>query len=296
MCRHTINVAIVQSVSTCTPQEAVMNNGGTKAFVYTLQLEHRCWYVGSTKKPPVRLRQHRNGIGSEWTRLHAPTGGFSDLQCHKDEQEARLQEDVQVKRVMLKHGIDFVRGGSYSSVHLSSAERQTLSKELFHASNRCLRCGSQGHWAKDCIAIAVNKEKDEEERLKKNNNNSKVKKGVKGSVISVVDANRHKRRRYGNEAATACSRCGRNSHTVAHCYAKTHFDGTPLQEERDRGGGRGDKEDASSGNGNIIKSGFFSAQGTALKSGTRRAFSSLTSKLDGLLSPFAYMQQFVYGS
>ena len=105
-------------------------------------------------------------------------------------------------------------------------------------------------------------------------------------------------------AETVCSRCGRNSHTVAHCYAKTHFNGTPLllREGRDDGKVEEEKKEkeenmpkkkdggGNSGNGDVgkssggsssssrvIKSKYFSAaQGSALNSGTQqRPFSSL---------------------
>ena len=319
----------------------MMHGGGgggesKNVFVYTLPLEDKCWYVGTSKQPHARLKQHRTGIGPEWTKLHPPIKGFQGLKHYNDEQEARLQEDVQVKRLMLEHGTDFVRGGSYSGVHLSQVDLQTLNKELFHATNRCMRCGGEGHWAKDCVAAAVvkkqvekqvekvektKKEKTEKEKKRKKNKNTKVvvkEKPVKGSIISImIDAGRRKRKRCydddnnnngvkvgGEKAAAAaattaavCSRCGRNSHTVAHCYAKTHFNGTPLllregkddgkvEEEKEekeekpkrKGGGGGGGVGKSSGvsSSNVIRSKYFKAQGSTLKSGTQqRSFSSL---------------------
>ena len=125
-------------------------------FVYTLELADGLWYVGSTTSPPARLQEHRDGEGAEWTRLHPPVAGFSKryplkrLDCR--EEEARLHEDAHVKAVMLDEGIDAVRGGSYSRPELSRADIQALCKELFHATNGCLRCGRKSHWARDCHA------------------------------------------------------------------------------------------------------------------------------------------------
>lgn len=127
-------------------------------FLYTLELSGGRWYVGITTNPSARLKEHRMGVGAEWTRLYPPVR-FSKkypLKCLKSSDYnqigARLQEDAQVKRVMLHEGMEMTRGGSYSSTHLSRAEVCVLRKELFHATNGCLRCGRQGHWARHCSA------------------------------------------------------------------------------------------------------------------------------------------------
>ena len=42
-------------------------------WIYVLECEHGCVYVGQTGKDPnVRLQEHRDGRGSAWTRLHPP--------------------------------------------------------------------------------------------------------------------------------------------------------------------------------------------------------------------------------
>lgn len=134
-------------------------------YVYTLELEGGRFYVGSTHDPVARLIEHRrsDGGGSEWTGLHKVLGYSLKFPlrnlCNNTllsvlplQQVARLQEDAQVKAVMLVHGIDAVRGGSYSRPHLSREDVRALCKELFHASNGCLRCGHSSHWARDCYA------------------------------------------------------------------------------------------------------------------------------------------------
>lgn len=55
-----------------------------------------------------------------------------------------------VKEMMRKYGIDRVRGGSYSSHHLSQNQIRALETEIRGASGSCFRCGGNGHWARDC--------------------------------------------------------------------------------------------------------------------------------------------------
>ena len=122
-------------------------------YVYTIELEDGHWYVGSTEKPPERLEQHRSGNGSAWTSRHSPVGGFSTLELVEGgSEEARLKEDFEVKRLMQKHGIERVRGGSYSSLVLSVESVRALERELRHADDVCLRCGRTNHWIEDCYA------------------------------------------------------------------------------------------------------------------------------------------------
>ena len=91
-------------------------------FLYTLELKENHFYVGTTTNPAARLKEHRDGAGAEWTRLHPPLCFSQKYKLRKlecSDEAARLQEDAHVKAVMLDRGIDSVRGGSYSRPHLS---------------------------------------------------------------------------------------------------------------------------------------------------------------------------------
>jgi len=124
-------------------------------FLYTLKLQDDCWYVGTTENPPRRLKEHRDGNGAEWTREHIPIGFSTKYPLRRIEDKdhvCRLEEDKHVKLIMLEMGINTVRGGSYTRKVLTRSDVKSLSKEIFHATGGCLRCGRLSHWASDCYA------------------------------------------------------------------------------------------------------------------------------------------------
>lgn len=113
--------------------------------VYVLSCENGKYYVGSTGNIDKRVREHFDGVGSAWTRLHKPIRllevvNGADL----------FDEDKYVKKYMSKYGIENVRGGSYSQVKLRYYQKQVLEKELLTSNNLCFRCGKGGHYVKDC--------------------------------------------------------------------------------------------------------------------------------------------------
>mmetsp|Transcript_33187 Transcript_33187/g.88855 ORF Transcript_33187/g.88855 Transcript_33187/m.88855 type:complete len:335 (-) Transcript_33187:421-1425(-) len=123
-------------------------------FLYVLRLQHGKWYVGTTTSPNIRFQQHMNGSGSEWTAQHPPVGNnFHNIsQLHCSSQEARFKEDAEVKMMMSRHGMDAVRGGTYSRAVLSNSDTEALQKELRHGQGDCLRCGRNNHWSSNCFA------------------------------------------------------------------------------------------------------------------------------------------------
>ena len=173
-------------------------------FVYVLECEHDAYYVGVASSVPDRVAEHRAGVGSTWTRIHPPRRVAREI-AFASRASALEGEDVELKRMMLRHGVDAVRGGSYVCPNLTREQRAALDGEIAHREGRCLRCGRRTHVARDCFARAH----------------------VNGYALSAPEGSRSPNRD-GRSAVRRCARCGRASHSAPSCFAKFDIDGERL--------------------------------------------------------------------
>ena len=90
-------------------------------FLYVLELVGGNFYVGTTTNVKRRVKQHKYSrtYGAAWTKRHRPvakpTARYPPQELACGTKLARLEEDKKVVELMTVHGIDKVRGGSYSS-------------------------------------------------------------------------------------------------------------------------------------------------------------------------------------
>lgn len=116
--------------------------------VYVLECEDNYFYVGKTRrKVSERILEHLSENGSQWTILHKPVK-LIQTKTNAD----NFDEDKFVKIYMKQHGIERVRGGSYSQVQLPEYQIKALETELRTASDLCFRCGRKGHYSNKCFA------------------------------------------------------------------------------------------------------------------------------------------------
>ena len=201
-------------------------------FLYTLRLQDKCWYVGTTRNLQARLQEHRRGKGSEWTREHAPIGfstTYPPIKLEECDALCRLEEDKRVKQLMLAYDIDKVRGGSYARILLSRSDVMSLSKELYHAQNACLRCGRRGHWANVCRAlhdIVGNVIAHECITGKKRPHQEDD--DVSSDQEASSDQDESSDQDDELESNDVCYRCGRFGHWANQCYARRDVHGRKL--------------------------------------------------------------------
>lgn len=177
--------------------------------LYVLELQNNKVYVGKTDNVDLRFSQHQSGNGAEWTRLHKPLRILETRDCKSAEDENNL-----TKEMMMKHGIDNVRGGAFCQRVLPEFVKQTLRLEQKGSSNACFKCGQSGHFAKDCQHWVWQCE------------------FCPRVFSSKPQAELHEQlcqNRYRN-TKNACFRCGRRGHYEAQCFARTDVQGNSLSE------------------------------------------------------------------
>lgn len=103
--------------------------------IYILELKENKFYIGSSSNPSKRIKNHFTNKGSKWTQIHKPTKIFKIFQSRDI-----FDEDLYTKKMMYKHGIDNVRGGSYSTIKLTEEQITLLQREFATADDKCFTC------------------------------------------------------------------------------------------------------------------------------------------------------------
>ena len=183
----------------------------TLTNVYILKLEGGNYYVGKAENPIKRYQEHVDGNGSAWTKKWPP------ISIQKIVLNAGpFDEDKYTKEMMLTHGIDKVRGGSYVRIELEPDQITAITRELRGAADQCSECGQTGHFVKSCPLLAE-KRRNYDLKEKCSVGRAPPAEFVKVAAKKVIE----------------CSTCGRKGHWASTCYAKTDKDGNNLDSDEE---------------------------------------------------------------
>jgi predicted GIY-YIG superfamily endonuclease len=181
--------------------------------VYILKLDNNKYYVGRTSDINTRISEHFDGKGSEWCKINKPVDIIEILQnCNN------FEEDKHVKIYMMKYGIDNVRGGSYSKIKLTDAQKKFLQQEIFSVENKCFNCGQLGHLINTC--------KIKKKIVRKSEYCYKC--GGKNHYAKNCYTNKYDSESDSESDDDTCFKCGREGHYVKDCFAKFDIDGNYL--------------------------------------------------------------------
>jgi len=114
-------------------------------YIYVLECEDNRYYIGKTNNPVFRIEQHNNGVGTVWTQKYKPIKVVETIETND-----AFDEDKITKKYMMKFGIEFVRGGSYTKIKLDDWMIKSLEHEFMSAKDICYICKEKGHFAKEC--------------------------------------------------------------------------------------------------------------------------------------------------
>jgi hypothetical protein len=168
-------------------------------YVYILLCENNKYYVGKTEHLHQRIKDHFDGIGSEWTRQYQPLKVW-DIIPNCDE----FDEGKYTRKYMSVYGIDNVRGDIFCQIELFKSEKEYLLKEIRSSKNQCYKCGKNNHFAKRCPS---------------------------NNLSNISNPSKKPRINYNN--VKKCDRCGRNNHNKDKCYAKTDVNKNYLSDSSD---------------------------------------------------------------
>lgn len=122
-----------------------MEDVNERKGIYILECEHGKYYIGKSKNIDTRVKQHFEGKGSEWTKLHHPIKVVDIIYDHDPQ-----AEHYYTIQYMTKYGIHNVRGASFIHVEFTEIEYKFLQNIMADVNDHCYKCGNSNHFSREC--------------------------------------------------------------------------------------------------------------------------------------------------
>lgn len=209
--------------------------------IYILKLQRGNYYVGRAVNVIHRLDEHRSkGVrAAAWTKEYEIIDIAEVRPLMSDNDEDNIVEEY-----MDKYGIDHVRGGVYSTIHLSAETKHLLQTKIWHKNGLCIRCGRPDHMIKNCKQledIFGNRiDEDDKEVIKEEKDVKKVfscphcskeyktKSGFDKHVTTCEVKDVKSEAPKAEKKKYVCEKCGREGHVAGTWWCAV---GTPKEKE-----------------------------------------------------------------
>ena len=117
--------------------------------VYVIKMGY-FYYVGKSKNPRKRLEQHQKGEGAEFTRHHKEEHMTLEMPFTTIDGSVAAWERSETLHRMNEHGIDYVRGSTFTEITLDQRQKDEIQKLIDDEFSACYTCHRQGHVQRDC--------------------------------------------------------------------------------------------------------------------------------------------------
>lgn len=105
--RETLDFIQLKFIKTIKNKEYIVSNP-LRGYVYVLELENACYYIGFTKNLELRIAQHFEGNGAIWTQIKKPIKVLEVF-----EEKTLNYENYITNQYMIKYGYSKVKGGDH---------------------------------------------------------------------------------------------------------------------------------------------------------------------------------------
>jgi predicted GIY-YIG superfamily endonuclease len=170
-----------------------------KLYIYVLELVNNKYFVGKTNNLRLKLNEHNESRGIEWTKIHEP------LHVLYIYESSNSFDELKTTLSMMRYAeINDVRGANFNEVKLRKDQITMIEEMLNSVPNCCTYRGSSKHSFVNCD-ISINSYKYE------------FKKTKLSEQKSLIDSSKVK-----------CHRCMRIGHYDTYCWAKRCINGNTL--------------------------------------------------------------------
>jgi hypothetical protein len=121
-------------------------------YIYILELEQNKYYIGKSENAEIRIDNHINNKGAEWTKLYKIIKVIEVIpNC------GNYDEDKYVFIYMNQYGINNVRGGSFVQIELNNEYKNVIQHILNSTNDLCYVCNLPGHFGNNCSKKIITK-------------------------------------------------------------------------------------------------------------------------------------------